>query len=136
MLGIFATSVVMKIIRAVTSRDPNAIVGGLTRDAVASRMHARSRAVAEAMVARGMTLENLATDGTLTDREKKTVIRDVVFRLWREVLTFEGAGHVADHIRDTQQNAVYEKLLAGVDAATSMEALVDMVRAAVIEITF
>ncbi|MGV3723805.1 MAG: hypothetical protein ACO1SX_23145 [Actinomycetota bacterium] len=79
----------------------------------------------------------MRADGwTLAGRGEGPVIRDALFRLWREVFHFSGGGRVADLVRDSHDDEIIAQLAAPVTPETSLEDLVRMTMEATLELAF
>jgi hypothetical protein len=73
---------------------------------------------------------------TLDKHSEGDVVRDALFRLWREVFHFNGGGRVADIVRDSHDDHIIAELAAPVTPETSLEDLVRLTMDATLELAF
>lgn len=93
---------------------------------VRNRMQRAVAGIVRKMEEKGITLETTAP---------KVVIRDALFRLWREVIP---SGTLADIIRDSQDDRVVEIVTdeLAVDGTRDMTSVVNYTLAALLDVTF
>lgn len=94
------------------------------RDAVTARMAAAVPRIAKKMAKQGWTI------GPKTETE---VVRDALYRLWREVVP---SGILADLIRDAHDDKVVAQLAEPVTETTPLEEIVRQTMAATLELAF
>lgn len=93
----------------------------LVRQAVRFRMEHRTSRIVSGMQKKGMTLEKAGS---------RAVVRDVLFRLWRQVVP---SGDLADFIRDAQDDAVLARVLPQITPATTLDEAVRLTLDAALE---
>lgn len=115
----------LKKLGALLGFDPDTVTREEAQKLVRARMERKVNGIAKRMV----------KDGHTPDVAGKA-IRSALFRLWRDaVLTFNGGGHLADVIRDAQDDAIILELMAQ-PLPTDQREFVRLVMEATLERTF
>jgi hypothetical protein len=114
----------MKTLLGLLARELD-VVGGapeIIRDAVRFRMESRLSSIITGMQRKGTTLEKVGS---------RAVIRDALFRLWRQVIP---SGDLADFVRDAQDDRVLAIVQPKVIATTTLPEVVEWTLEAVLSI--
>lgn len=93
----------------------------LLREAIRFRMEHRTSRIVAGMEKKGMTLPKAGA---------RAVIRDALFRLWRQVIP---SGDLADFVRDAQDDAVLLRVTPQVSDATPLAEVVRLTMEAALE---
>jgi len=118
---------ILKQMAAAMGLDPKVIVREEAQRLARQQMAPAIAPIAARMQAEGWTLEG---------RGEGPVIRDALFRLWREVFHFHGGGRVADLVRDSHDDRVIALLAEPVTGETSLEEVVRRTMEATLELAF
>lgn len=119
---------ILKQVASVFGLDPKKIVKDEAKALARKQMEPAIPEIAAKMKADGWTIGDKHTEGA--------VIRDALFRLWRQVFHFNGGGRVADLVRDSHDDTIIAELAAPVTPETSLEDLVRMTMEATLELAF
>lgn len=119
---------ILKQVASVFGLDPKTLVREEAQRLTRQQMEPAIPHIAAKMQQQGWTVALKGSEGL--------VIRDALFRLWREVFHFNGGGRVADIVRDSHDDAIIAQLAEPVTAETSLEDLVRMTMASTLELAF
>jgi hypothetical protein len=126
-MGLNLKAGILKQMGAAMGLDPRTLVREEAQRLARQQMAPAVGPIAAKMRAEGWTLEA---------RGEGPVIRDALFRLWREVFHFNGGGRVADMVRDSHDDRVLALLAEPVTGETSLEEVVRRVMEATLELAF